>query len=114
MTVRFCLGAQSKWRGVPNGKVPVSKTGGRKPLQVRVLSSPPMILKNKVIVITGGSQGFGKGLAKAFQGEKASIIISSNDKESLELTAKELSVDYFLADVTSYEDIKNLSNYERI
>ena len=29
------------WRSAPNGKAPVSKTGGRKPLQVRVLSPPP-------------------------------------------------------------------------
>lgn len=67
-----------------------------------------MILKNKVVVITGASQGFGKALAKALKQEDAQVVISSNDKESLEKTAKELSVDYFIADVSSFEDIKNL------
>lgn len=70
-----------------------------------------MELKDKIIVITGGSQGFGKSLAKSFKNESANIIISSNEKENLELTAKELSTDSFTADVTSIEDIKKLSEY---
>lgn len=70
-----------------------------------------MILKDKIIVITGGSQGFGKTLASAFKKEGAVIIISSHKKENLELMAKELSTDSFVADVTSIEDIKKLSEY---
>lgn len=70
-----------------------------------------MELKDKVIVITGASQGFGKALAKALKQENAQLVISSHDKKNLELTSKELSVDYFLADVTSFEDIKNLGKY---
>ncbi|MEK7496455.1 MAG: SDR family oxidoreductase [Patescibacteria group bacterium] len=70
-----------------------------------------MILENKVIVITGGSQGFGKALAQAFKREKAEVVISSHDKENLESTAKELLVDYFVADVTSHEDVKKLGEY---
>ncbi len=70
-----------------------------------------MKLKDKVIVITGGSQGFGKALARVFEHEKAHVVISSSDKENLESTAKELFVDYFLADVTSHEDVKKLGKY---
>lgn len=70
-----------------------------------------MIIKNKVILITGGSQGFGKSLAKALKNEGANVIISSHEKESLELTANELSTDSFIANVTSIEDIKKLSEY---
>ena len=70
-----------------------------------------MVLQDKVIVITGGSQGFGKALAEAFKNEKANVIISSHDKDNLELTAKDLSVDYFPADVTSHEDLKKLGEY---
>ncbi|MEI8068003.1 MAG: SDR family oxidoreductase [Candidatus Shapirobacteria bacterium] len=70
-----------------------------------------MNLKDKVIVITGGSQGFGKALAKSFKKEEANIIISSHDKESLEITARELLVDGFVADVTSPEAIKKLGEY---
>src|SRR3990167_5713707 len=70
-----------------------------------------MTLKDKVIVITGASQGFGKALAKAFKQENAQVVISSHDKENLELTAQELSVDHFLADVTSFDNVKKLGEY---
>ena len=70
-----------------------------------------MILKDKIIIITGASQGFGKALAKALKQEKAQVVISSHDKENLEKTANELSVDYFLADVTSFDNVKELGEY---
>src|SRR3989344_726318 len=70
-----------------------------------------MILQDKVIVITGASQGFGKALAKALRQENALVVISSHDKENLEKTAKELSIDHFLADVTSFENVKKLGEY---
>lgn len=70
-----------------------------------------MKLKNKVIVITGASQGFGKALAQALKQENAQVIISSHDKENLEKTARDLSVDFFLADVTAFENLKKLSEY---
>lgn len=70
-----------------------------------------MNLRDKIIVITGGSQGFGKALAKSFTDEGAKVVISSHDKKSLELVSKELSIDYFLADVTSLDDLKKLGEY---
>lgn len=70
-----------------------------------------MILQDKVIVITGASQGFGKALAKAFKQENAQVVISSHDKEILEKTANELSVDHFLADVTLFDNVKKLGEY---
>lgn len=70
-----------------------------------------MDLKNKVVVITGGSQGFGKALAADSIKEGSRVIISSHDEKALESTAKELSTDYFHADVTSFEDVKKLGEY---
>ena len=70
-----------------------------------------MKLHKKVVVITGGSKGLGKALAQAFKIEDAHVVISSNDKDSLESTAKELSSDSYIADVTSFEDLKKLSKY---
>ena len=70
-----------------------------------------MILQDKVIVITGASQGFGKALAKALKQENAQVVISSHDKENLERTARELSIDHFLADVTSFDNVKKLGEY---
>jgi hypothetical protein len=35
------------WRGVPNGKVPLSKSGGRKPMRVRLSPPPPEIVMSR-------------------------------------------------------------------
>ncbi|MDO8513037.1 MAG: SDR family oxidoreductase [bacterium] len=70
-----------------------------------------MKLENIIIVITGGSRGFGKSLAKAFAGEKSQVIISDIDKEELEKTAQELSVDSFVANVTKPEEVVSLGEY---
>lgn len=66
---------------------------------------------DKVVVITGGSDGLGKGLAEALKIEDAKVIISSNDKQKLETASKELNIDSFVTDVTSYEEQKSLSEY---
>lgn len=70
-----------------------------------------MNLKDKVVVITGASQGFGKALAKSFVSEGSRVVISSYDNEPLGIASKELSVDQFLADVTSVEDMGKLGEY---
>ncbi|MEE9525689.1 MAG: SDR family oxidoreductase [Candidatus Woesearchaeota archaeon] len=70
-----------------------------------------MKLKEEVVVITGGSKGFGKALAKYFISEGSKVVISSNDEKPLKNTAKELSCDYFLADVTLIKDVQKLGRY---
>ena len=70
-----------------------------------------MELTNKVVVITGGSKGFGKSLATLLKKENCQIIISSDNAEDLEKTKNEISVDSFLADVTKPEDLINLGKY---
>ncbi len=70
-----------------------------------------MNLKDKVVVITGGSQGFGKALASLFVAESSKVVISSHEKKNLETAAKELSCDAFLSDVTSVDDVKKLGKY---
>jgi NAD(P)-dependent dehydrogenase (short-subunit alcohol dehydrogenase family) len=70
-----------------------------------------MNLKSKVVVITGGSQGFGKALTESFIPEGCRVVISSHDKGALETASKELSVDQFFADVTSLKDMKSLGEY---
>lgn len=70
-----------------------------------------MNFTDKVVVITGGSKGFGKGLAKAFAELGSQVIVSSNDSDSLAATANELKIDSSVCDVTSFEEIENLSAY---
>lgn len=49
-----------------------------------------MLLKNKVAVITGSSQGIGKGTALRFAREGARVVINGRHKETLNTTADEL------------------------
>ncbi|MDO8265721.1 MAG: SDR family oxidoreductase [Candidatus Saccharibacteria bacterium] len=70
-----------------------------------------MNFKDRVVVITGSSQGFGKELAKAFNDHGAKVIVSSENAEKLKETAEELDLDMCVADVTKIDDIKNLADY---
>ena len=65
----------------------------------------------KVIVITGGSKGFGKGFGKALLKEKATVIITSNNEEELKLASEELGCDYYVADASSYDNCVSLVEY---
>lgn len=68
-----------------------------------------MELKDKVVVITGGSKGFGKELAKAFLLEESKVVICSHNKEEVEATSQEISAFGVYANVTSEEDLTNLA-----
>jgi len=47
-------------------------------------------LDGKVAIITGGGTGIGKGIARAFAGEGASLVLASRNEGNLETTAAEL------------------------
>ncbi|WP_223596232.1 SDR family oxidoreductase [Neobacillus bataviensis] len=47
-------------------------------------------MENKVIIITGGSDGLGKGTAKVFVEAGWNVVIAARGKEKLERTAQEL------------------------
>lgn len=69
-----------------------------------------MNLKDKIVIITGGSKGFGKALAGAFLNEGSKVIISSNNEKEIESVAKEIDVFGIYADVTKEEELASLSN----
>ena len=48
------------------------------------------LLEGQVAIITGAGTGVGRGIARAFAGEGASVVLASNDEPSLEDTAEEL------------------------
>lgn len=70
-----------------------------------------MNLKEKIIVITGSSQGLGRAMAEAFLAEGSKVMLSSHNQTELEKTASELKTDHFLADVTKPEDLSKLASY---
>lgn len=64
-----------------------------------------MNIKDKVVVITGGSSGFGKSLAEAFLKEEALVVINSNNKKELKKVSKEIGIFGICGDVTKEKDL---------
>ena len=68
-----------------------------------------MILMERIIIITGGSDGLGKAIAKRLK-ENNKVIIISKDEESLVKTSEEINCDYYVCDVTDYKQVNNTIN----
>jgi len=68
-------------------------------------------LKNKIAIITGAASGFGKGIAKKFTEEGAKILMVDINSKLLKKASRNLTQDYFVADVSKNIDFKSLLNY---
>ncbi len=71
-------------------------------------------MKDKVIIITGGSSGIGKALAEAFGKAGSKILITGRNKADLdqavsELKKKNIEIRGFVADVSLEEDNKKMA-----
>lgn len=67
-------------------------------------------LKNKTVVITGGSGGIGSATAEIFSKEGAKILLVDIDKDALEKTKEKIgnsNIEYVVADVANNEDVAN-------
>jgi len=58
-----------------------------------------MNCKDLRIIITGGSSGYGYGMAKKLKAKGAKVLITGRREEELRIAATELQVDYVVADV---------------
>ncbi|MGH8948900.1 MAG: SDR family NAD(P)-dependent oxidoreductase [Acidimicrobiia bacterium] len=73
-----------------------------------------MELKGKVAVVTGGSRGIGRAIAKRLAEEGADVVISARTTETLEKTAKEIeeatgrSVEPVPADLSTLDGCQEL------
>ncbi|MEM7099069.1 MAG: SDR family oxidoreductase [Pseudomonadota bacterium] len=71
-----------------------------------------MELKDKVVVITGGSGGIGRAMAKAFQDEGAKgIVLADLSEEAVQAAAGELGCDGRACNVTSEAEIQALVDF---
>jgi short-subunit dehydrogenase len=64
-------------------------------------------ITNKVILITGGSEGLGKEIATKLCKDN-NVVILSNHQDTLEDCAKELGCDKYFCDITNVENIKSV------
>ncbi len=63
-----------------------------------------MDLKDTKILVTGGSDGYGRGIAKVLKEAGAQVWITGRNLEKLEKTAAELGTEFVQADVASGTD----------
>ena len=69
-------------------------------------------LKDKVVVITGGSVGFGKEMGNQFYKAGAKVVITGTNKERLLRAQSEIGqIDTMESDVTSPDDWEKLHQY---
>lgn len=73
-------------------------------------------LKGRSVVVTGGSKGIGKGIARVFVREGANVLIAARDEATLQAAASELAaegdgrVETVVADVAKVEDCRRLAD----
>ncbi|MCB1644457.1 MAG: SDR family oxidoreductase [Pseudomonadales bacterium] len=71
-----------------------------------------MELNQKVVVITGGSGGIGKAMAKAFLAEGArAVVLADLNEEAVKAAAAELGCDAMACNVTDESQIQALTDY---
>ena len=63
-----------------------------------------MEVKGKKVIVTGGSGGYGKGIAEAFKQAGAEVWITGRNEQKLQATAAELGVHGVLANAASGAD----------
>ena len=65
----------------------------------------------KVVLITGGSKGIGKEMARKLSNLDYHIIICSRTKDELKNTADELNIDYFVCDISDRKNVDDMFLY---
>ena len=63
-----------------------------------------MEIAGKTVIVTGGTGGYGKGIAKAFRTAGANVWITGRNEKALAETAEALDVSFLAADVSSPRD----------
>jgi NAD(P)-dependent dehydrogenase (short-subunit alcohol dehydrogenase family) len=74
-----------------------------------------MKLKDKTALVSGGSKGIGKAIARAYVKQGASVLICGRNEVTLKKTCQDISqygkIDYVRADITVETDVKSLAGH---
>ncbi|MEM9045622.1 MAG: SDR family NAD(P)-dependent oxidoreductase [Pseudomonadota bacterium] len=65
-------------------------------------------LTGKSVLVTGGSMGIGKGIARVFAKAGAKVMIAARGAEAAKATAEELGASYVTGDVGQWEDVQRI------
>lgn len=80
------------------------------------MSSSLFDLTGRVALVTGGSKGLGKAMARGFAEQGANVVISSRHEDELKAAAQEIAegtkaqVQYFVADMTQRDEVRKLAD----
>ena len=67
-------------------------------------------MNKKKVLITGGSEGLGKAMAKKLQALGMSVTILARNEEKLAVAVKEIGCDYVVCDITCLKDCKAIAD----
>ena len=67
-----------------------------------------MTAPKKTIIITGASSGIGKAAAKLLKEKGHEVVIVGRSPERTKAVGEELGVDYYIADFTKLNDVREL------
>ena len=65
-------------------------------------------MDKKTIIITGASSGIGKAAAKLLKEKGHEVVIVGRSPERTKAVGEELGVDYYIADFTKLNDVREL------
>ncbi|MEM9139751.1 MAG: SDR family oxidoreductase, partial [Pseudomonadota bacterium] len=65
-------------------------------------------LSGKSVLVTGGSMGIGKGIARVFAKAGAKVMIAARGEEAAKSTAEELGASYVTGDVGQWSDVQSM------
>jgi NAD(P)-dependent dehydrogenase (short-subunit alcohol dehydrogenase family) len=66
-------------------------------------------MQNKVVVITGASDGIGSVVARELNDKGATVVIIGRSPEKTKAVAEDLGADYYLADFTKLDEVRQLA-----
>jgi len=70
-----------------------------------------MELTGKKYIVTGGSSGLGKAMAKSLIAEGAMVLITGRDPHKLRIVAAEIHAEAFHTDVSNESEVEDLFSY---